>query len=255
VPQESPFVLPPPPAPNPFTEVPQPQPVHKNKTSEIKDKSIPIDQVKEWIRGGCGYKGGIPEAAEDVWALYNRLSKGRKPTSGQLNFLDRLGYKGKKPKTMYEASELIDRQKQNPDYTELSPGERRKEWIEERREEFKEQIEYDVKNESMDYWGEDVSGDNDNQLVGWKFDIDEDVDCHHRKDLQKLLYLAQIQTSDIVAHLPPFDECLVGCEGCQLESVILEGIPIRKNKAHIDFVQWESPKLRAKVPKHIFKVF
>ena len=92
-------------------------------------------------------------------------------------------------------------------------------------------------------------------LVGWRLAFYEETKCPKKKELEQLIYLAQIQVSDIVAHLPPFDECPLDCDDCQLERVLLEEIPISGSQYNIQYVQWESPKLRANVPKYIFKVF
>lgn len=216
------------------------------------DESIPLDTLKEWIRN-CGYNGGIPDNKSEAWKLYNRLTKERKPTDRQLEYLfEGLGYRGAKPKTMYDASVLIDRCKAGVAFAPLSPEERRKEWIDERREEFKEQIEEDIaeaKAERNDDYADDF------RLVGWKLDFDDDVECSERKNLQGLIYLAQIQVPDIVNHLPPFDSCLFDCHGCQLERVLLDDVPTSGNQYNIQFVKWDLPQFRASVPKHIFKVF
>jgi len=220
------------------------------------DESIPIDDVKGWIRN-CGYDGKIPSTKTDVWRLYNRLAKERKPTERQLDYLDSLGHKGAKPKTMYDASVLVDRRKQGIDTgSPLSPNEQRKEWVKERREEFKEYIEVDLESNKNDYQNLHSDDIRDYfRLVGWKLDFDEAGKCPRRRELKELIYLAQIQVSDIVDHLPPFDECPAGCEDCQLETVVLDDIPISGNQYNIRYVQWDSPKFRANVPKYIFKIF
>ena len=134
--------------------------------------------------------------------------------------------------------------------------EQRKEWTQERREEFKDEIESDIEGSKDDYETlHDAEIRDDFRLVGWKLNFDEAKKCFKRRELKDLIYLAQIQVSDIVAHLPPFDECPVGCEDCRLEAIDLSDIPTGGNKYHIQFVQWDSPKFRAQVPKHIFKVF
>jgi hypothetical protein len=153
---------------------------------------------------------------------------------------------------MYDASVLIDRCKAGVEFAPLSPEERCKEWIDERREEFKEQIEEEIaeaKVERNDDYADDF------RLVGWKLDFDDDVERSERKNLQELIYLAQIQVSDIVDHLPPFDGCLFDCHGCQLDRVLLNDIPTSGNQCNIKYVQWDSPQFRASVPKHIFLIF
>jgi hypothetical protein len=230
-------------------------------SNERIDESIPLDEVARWIRN-CGYEGKMPDTAEGLWELWRRLTKERRPSWNQLRYLTDLGYKGREPKTMYDASVLIDRYKKR-DYP--SPEQQRKEWVKGRREEFKEYIEEDFKNDDGSYDAE--FDDNDFILVGWKLEFDEAdedddedddeeiIECPKRQELEGLIYLAQFQVSDIVAHLPPFDECPVGCDACHLESVVLGDIPTSKNQYNIQYVQWESPKLRSKLPKYVFKVF
>ena len=236
-------------------------------TSERIDESIPLDTVKEWIRN-CGYKGSMPSTVREVWGLYNRLAKERKPTERQLDYLAYLGHTGAKPETMFDAGMLIDRLKfefetQDSSWMEIpsgkSPEKHRKEWVKERHEEFKEQIEEDIAEAKADRDDDDSGLDEDDlddfRLVGWKLDFHNKIGCAKKQELKDLIYLAQIQISDIIEHLPPFDECPLGCRGCELDRTLLNDIPVSGNQYNIRYVQWDSPKFRERVPKHIFKIF
>jgi hypothetical protein len=223
----------------------------------MNSEKIPLEKVQEWIRW-CGYEGKIPSNFDDAWKLYYRLAKERRVTANQLRYLSDLGYTEKMPQTMYEASVLIDRQKygkNSPNFPDISSDEQRKIWIEGRREEFKEAIEEDIEasRENYDLHGEEFR--DDFRLVGWHLDVEKETRCPKRKELNGLIYLAQIQTTDIVEHLPPFDDCPDGCSNCSLENAVLDDIPIKGKQYNIRYVQWDSPKFRALVPKHIFKVF
>ena len=197
----------------------------------------------------------MPRSQEDAWKLYNRLAKERPPTERQLEYLfEGLGYKGAKPATLYEASLLIDRQKRGDKSPGISPEERREAWVTGRREKFRKQIEQDIAYNKTEYESGRVH--DDFRLLGWALDFGDGTRCPEKKKLKDLIYLAQIQVSDIVDHLPPFDDCPIGCWDCQLQyTCLVDAIDDDYESANIQYVKWDSPQFRASVPKHIFTVF
>lgn len=140
----------------------------------------------------------------------------------------------------------------------------RNEWIEEKRDNFREQILLDLETAREDYIDslEDGVFDYDDMknyfLVGWKIELEKEVRCPKRKEIGDLIYLAECELDDIVEHLPPFDECKTECEKCDIVSVLFQDLvdSAKRNarSVQVNFFMWEGMKPRKSIPPYISRL-